>query len=99
MRIADTSSNVNYNDIKVDTDAERGSIEWFRAVKKSGYKFYYRWINSDTDWMFFATNEARANEGRAELWSENKNETIERGREWSYEDIDIYSLDEFIANE
>jgi hypothetical protein len=100
MRTADTTSNLGYyeltNSLDISKDIEIGSKEWYQEIKKKGYTHAYRWINSDNEWMYFANNEARAEEGRTELFSKEKKEEMKHAREWSYEHVDIYSLDEII---
>ena len=100
MATAKTTSNRNYNEVNhylgISNELEMGSKEWYQAIKKAGYKFAYRWINSDTDWMYFATNNARACEGAAELYALEKKSDMKTAREYYYEYIDVYSLDEII---
>lgn len=100
MRKADTTSNLNYNEVNqyldISNEIEIGSVEWYKAIKKSGYKYAYRWTNSDDNWMYFATNEARATEGAAELYATEKNEDIKFAREYRYEYVDVLDLDHII---
>ena len=99
---ANTASNRNYNEVNhyfgISNELELGSKEWYQAIKKAGYKFAYRWINSDTGWMFFATNEARAREGASELYASEKNTDIKTARQYYAEYVDVYSLDYIINN-
>lgn len=100
MKKAKTTSNLNYFEVNkylgISSELEMGSKEWYQAIKKAGYKFAYSWINSDTGWMYFATNNARACEGAAELYAKEKKSDMKTAREYYYEYIDVYSLDEII---
>jgi hypothetical protein len=100
MATANTSSNINYNDVNhylgISNELEIGSKEWYQAIKRAGYKFAYTWINSDTNWMYFATNNARACEGAAELYATVKNSDMKTARELYSYYVDVYSLDEII---
>lgn len=100
MKTAKTSSNLNYNDVnhylEISRELKSGSKEWYQAIKKAGYKFAYRWINSDDSWMFFATNNARACEGSAELYAKEKNCDMKTAREYYSEYVDVISLDHII---
>ena len=102
MATAKTTSNRNYNEVnqylEISSEIKIGSKEWYKSIKKAGYKFAYRWINSDDNWMYFATNNARACEGAAELYSQEKKSDMKKAREYYYEYVDIYSIDELINN-
>ncbi len=102
MSTAKTSSNLNYFQVNqylgISSEIEMGSKEWYQAIKKAGYKFAYRWINSDDNWMYFATNNARACEGAAELYSQEKKSDMKNAIEYYSEYVDIYSIDELINN-
>lgn len=95
-----TSSNLKYYNVSrslsISSDIEVGSKEWYQAIKKAGYKFAYRWINSDNEWQFFATNQARATEGAAELFASEKKCDIAHARKYFYDQIDIYDIDQII---
>jgi hypothetical protein len=102
MATAKTSTNLKYNQVNhylgISNELKTGSKEWYQAIKKAGYKFAYRWINSDTNWMYFATNNARACEGAAELYATEKKSDIKTAREYYSEYVEVYSLDEIINN-
>jgi hypothetical protein len=95
-----TLSNLNYFEVNqvlsISNEIEIGSKEWYQAIKKAGYKFAYRWINSCENFMYFATNNARACEGSAELYATEKKNDIKTAREYYSEYVDVYSLDEII---
>lgn len=91
MRTANTSSNTGYFDVKVES--ERGTKEFYQEVKKQGFKFMYIWINSDESWRWFATNEARANEGAAELYAKENGSDMKTSRKYHYEYIDVIDID------
>jgi hypothetical protein len=95
-----TALNLKYfnvsRDLSISSDIETGSKEWYQAIRKSGYKFAYRWINSDESWMFFAKTNAQANEGAAELFSSEKNEDIKYARKWYYEHVDVLEVENII---
>lgn len=102
MATAKTTSNRNYFQVNqylgISKELEMGSKEWYQEIKKAGYKFAYSWINSDTGWMYFATNNARACEGAAELYAQEKKSDMKSAREYYSEYIDVYSLDEIIKD-
>jgi len=87
MSTAKTSSNLNYFQVNqylgISNELEMGSKEWYQA-------------NSDTNWMYFATNNARACEGAAELYAQEKKSDMKTAREYYSEYVDVYSLDEII---
>jgi hypothetical protein len=97
---ANTALNLNYNDVNrslnISSEIETGSKEWFQAIKKVGYKFAYRWINSDEGWMYFAKTNAQANEGAAELFATEKKHDIKYARKWRYEHVDVFEVDHII---
>ena len=94
---ANTCTNRNYNEVSsylgISNEIEVGSKEWYQAIKQAGYKYAYRWINSDTDWMYFAANNARACEGAAELFATHKKRDIKFARKYYYEYVDVFTLD------
>lgn len=102
MRIANTQSNLNYYDINhylgISNEIEIGSLEWFKAIKKAGYKYSYSWINSDTNWTYFAKNEARAREGASELFAQEKRRDLKFARKYFYEYVDVTPIDDIISN-
>ncbi len=96
MRTADTSSNENYFDVNTN-GLERGSKEWYQSLKKAGFEYAFRWINSDDSWMWFATNEARAIEGAIQLYITEKGVDRTIAKEFYSEYVDIYSITEIIG--
>jgi hypothetical protein len=100
MATAQTSSNLNYNEVNhylgISNELETGSKEWYQAIKKAGYKFSYKWINSDEEKIFFAKTQAQANEGATELYATEKKSDMKTAREYFYEYININSLEEII---
>lgn len=101
MKTANISKNLNYYDVNpylgISYDIEVGSKEWYEAIKKAGYKFAYKWINSDNNWMWFAKTNAQANEGAAQLYASEKKYDIKFARQYYSECVDVYSLDEYIS--
>lgn len=97
-----TSSNLNYYQVnqylEISNEIEIGSIEWYKAVKKAGYKFAYRYTNSDENWMYFAKTEAKANEGASELYAQEKRTDIKTARKYRHEYVDVFTLDYIIEN-
>ena len=94
------TANINFNEVNhylgISNEIEIGSKTWYQAIKKAGYKFAYRRINSDTDWMYFATNNAKACEGAAELYAKEKRSDTKTARKYYSESVNVYSLDEII---
>lgn len=99
MKSANTSSNLNYFEVNqlLGITCETGSAEWYAAIKKNGYKYAYRWINSDENWMFFATNQSRAMQGAAELYAKEKGYDLVKATEYYGDTVDVYSIDQIIA--
>jgi len=97
---ANTVLNLNYYEVSgslnISSEIEVGSKEWFQAIKKAGYKFAYRWINSDCGWMWFAKTNAQANEGAAELFAKEKKYDIKEARKWYYEHVDVLEVENII---
>ena len=100
---ANTSSNLNYFQVNqylgISNEIGIGSKEWYQTLKKAGYKFAYRWINSDENYMFFAKNQARANEGSSELYATEKRVDIKEGRKYFSEYVDVISIDYILENQ
>ena len=100
MATAKTTSNRNYNEVnhylEISNELEMGSKEWYQAIKKAGYKFAYRWINSDNHWMWFAKTNAQADEGAAKLFASEKKYDIKEARKWYYEHVDVYEVETII---
>ena len=106
-RIADTSTNTNYNDIDIDIDIDIYDIaDEIKAkmlqAKKNGFTHTYVWVNSNTDWRWFATNEARAIRGRIELVADNestydiKKAVTAEAKGWLDDKVDIETIDNYL---
>ena len=97
---ARTELNLNFYEINgnldISEEIETGSKAWYQAIKQAGYKFAYRWINSDDNWMWFAKTNAQACEGAAELFASEKGYWIKFARIYYSEQIDVYELDQII---
>jgi hypothetical protein len=97
---ANTALNLNYYEVSrslnISSEIEVGSKEWYEAIKKAGYKFAYRWINSDNNWMYFSKTNAQANEGAAQLFATEKKYDIKDARKWYYEYVDVFEVDHII---
>jgi hypothetical protein len=99
---ANTSSNLNYYQVNqylgIPNEIEIGSKEWYEAIEKAGYKFAYRFTNSDDNWMYFAKNNAKACEGAAELYAKEKSSDMKKARKYYYEYVDVFTVDYIIEN-
>lgn len=99
-RMVDSSSNVNYNSMELYFDGiERGSKEWYRAVKNEGFKYMYRWVNSDESWQYFAKTKRRAECGAIKLYANVKDCSLKEAAEYYRFYIDVIPLTAEIIND
>lgn len=97
--MVDSSSNVNYNSMELYFDGiERGSKDWYKAIRKEGFRYMYRWENSDDSWQWFAKTERKAECGAIRLYANEAKCFIKEAKEYYRGCIDIVPLSEIIKN-
>lgn len=98
MATAKIENNVNYFNINCDLgiSEEVGTKAWFSAIKKSGYKYAYRWMNSDDGWMWFAKTNASATLGAVMSVVENRKYDIKTARKYYTDYVTVYTVDDII---
>ena len=100
MRTANTKSNLNYNEVNhslnMSSDIEVGSKEWYKSIKKTGYRYVYRYIDTDEYYTYFATNYERASEGASQLYAKDWNLSIKDARHFYRDTIEIIHIDYII---
>jgi len=91
---AQTQYNETFNNVssQIHKDLRPWSGEWIKAVKELGFKYTYKWVNSDDSWTFFATNEARARQGAAELYMEGNGCSEKIAKEYYHWKVDLVEL-------
>jgi hypothetical protein len=81
---------INYNQIKGNNYREVLS-----NAKKQGYKFIFRWINSDSNWTFFQTTRRKVEKEAIDLYMKEKKElNRELAERFFSEYIDILEINE-----
>lgn len=97
---AKTNQNLRYYDVNhylhISNEIEIGSKEWYEAIYKAGYKYFYRWINSDNEWQYFAKTDATANQGALELYCKEKNYDEKFAKDYYGEKVDVWNIKDYI---
>ena len=95
---AKTYNNLNFFEISrnLNISETEGTRSWYRAIKKAGYKFAYRWINSDDNWMWFTKTLPQAELGAAELYATEKKCTVKEAYQWRNDTIDVFDVDHIL---
>jgi len=93
------NTTIGFYDLQSEVGTELNSKEAFKSAVKLGYKYYFRWVNSDDSWMYFTKTFAQANKAASELYMKEKKEKNRKFAEQYYsEHIDVDSIENYIEN-
>ena len=91
------ATTIKFYELERELGVELNSKESYQKAIKAGYRYFFRWINSDNSWCFFTKTKAEANKGGIELYMAEKKENNKKiAKEYYSEYVDVCSLVEFI---